>query len=232
MPEPRRRPLSRERILAAAIRLADENGIEALTMRKLARTLGVEAMSLYNHVAGKGDLVDAMADAVMGEIQLPEAGEWDDAIRTCAISANESLLRHPWACSAVLVPSKLSLADSPRLRYIEWLLRRLREADFSKELAYSAYHAIDSHILGFTMWQLAHASGVERFAAGRDMAAFVESFISDLRGRGFPHMAEHAEQHVAAPEGDGAREFAFALDLILEGLARARVTEESARRSA
>jgi AcrR family transcriptional regulator len=233
IPASRRKPLSRERILDAAIRLADESGIESLTMRKLARALGVEAMSLYNHVANKGDLVDAMADSVMAEIELPETGEWDEAIRTCALSANRALLRHPWACSAVLVPSNLSLGDSPRLRYMEWLLRRLREAGFPAGLVYSGYHAIDSHILGFTMWQLAHATGVEKFGAGRDLAALVESFVSQLRDNGFPHLAAHAEQHVAAPEGDGAREFAFALDLILDGLSRARVTEEGgARRSA
>src|ERR671932_2361042 len=120
MPRSRRKPLSRERVLDAAIRLADESGIESMTMRKLARALGVEAMSLYNHVESKGDLVDAMAESVMAAIELPETGEWDDAIRTCAQSANRALLQHPWACSAVLVPSKLSFGDSPRLRYMEW----------------------------------------------------------------------------------------------------------------
>src|SRR5437773_11077180 len=92
-------PLSRERVLEAAIRLADEGGIESLTVRKVARGLGVEAMSLYNHVANKGDLVDAMVDLVVGEIELPSTADWDGAIRQYAISAHEVLLRHPWACS-------------------------------------------------------------------------------------------------------------------------------------
>src|SRR3954453_8440813 len=94
-----RRRLSRERVLRAAIRLADEGGIESLTMRKLARTLGVEAMSLYHHVANKGDLVDAIVDVVVSEIELPETGEWDAAVRECAVSAHQVFLRHPWACS-------------------------------------------------------------------------------------------------------------------------------------
>src|SRR5256885_8563748 len=127
-----RTPLSRERVLQAAVRLADDGGIEALAMRKLARTLGVEAMSLYNHVANKGDLVDGIVDLVVSEIELPSAAEdWDVAIRECAISAHEALLRHPWACSLVMSPTTTRIPRTPRLRYMEWLLRRLREAGFS-----------------------------------------------------------------------------------------------------
>src|SRR5205809_5129785 len=151
-----RAPLSRDRVLQAAIGLADEGGIESLTMRKLARGLGVEAMSLYNHVANKGDLVDAMVDLVVGEIELPSTADWDGAIRQYAISAHEVLLCHPWACSLVMSPPTDRIRRSPRLRYVEWLLARLREAGFSAELTYHAYHALDSHILGFTMWQLGH----------------------------------------------------------------------------
>src|SRR5436190_10711218 len=143
-------PLSRERVLQAAIELADEGGIESLSMRKLARELGVEAMSLYNHVANKGDLVDAIADLVVSEIELPAAGEeWDVAVRTCAISAYETFMRHPWACGLVMSPTRARAVPAPRIRYIEWLLRCLREAGFSPELTYHAYHALDSHILGF-----------------------------------------------------------------------------------
>src|SRR6266498_408780 len=101
---PSRVPLSRERVLHAAIRLADQGGIEALTMRKLAQALGVEAMSLYNHVANKQDLVDGMVDLVVSEIELPATAEWDAAIREYAISAHGILLRHPWAPSLVMAP--------------------------------------------------------------------------------------------------------------------------------
>src|SRR5438876_12042574 len=101
-----RTPLSRKRVLDAAIRLADEGGIESLTMRKLARELGVEAMSLYNHVANKGDLVDGIVDLVVAEIELPDGtDDWAAAIRECAVSAHETFLRHPWACSLVLLPT-------------------------------------------------------------------------------------------------------------------------------
>src|SRR5215217_4101935 len=96
-----RRPLSRERIFAAAIRVADADGIESLSMRRLARDLGVEAMSLYNHVANKSDLVDGIVDVVLEEIELPADGEdWESAIRRCAISAHHVFVRHPWACSS------------------------------------------------------------------------------------------------------------------------------------
>src|ERR671938_650681 len=131
-PSRRRQPLTRERVLRTALRLADEGGIESLTMRKLARALGVEAMSLYNHVASKGDLVDAIVDVVVGEIELPAAADdWDVAIRKYAIAAHDVFLRHPWACSLAMSPTSTRTARTPRLRYMEWLLGRLREAGFS-----------------------------------------------------------------------------------------------------
>jgi AcrR family transcriptional regulator len=209
-----RPPLSRERVLQEAIRLADEKGIESLTMRKLARSLGVEAMSLYNHVANKGDLVDGIVDLVVGEIELPSNGEdWDAAVRRCAISAHDVLMRHPWACSLVMAPNSTRSAPEPRIRYMEWLLGTLREAGFSPALTYHAYHTLDSHIMGFTLWQLGHSAAAADFAA---------TFARDMRGRGYRYVAEHVDQHITAPSGDGAREFEFALDLILEGLGRAR----------
>lgn len=216
-------PLSRERVLHAAIRLADQGGIESLTMRKLAQALGVEAMSLYNHVANKGDLVDGIADLVVSEIELPSTAEdWDVAIRECAISAHEAFLRHPWACSLVMSPSSTRTAPTPRLRYMEWLLGRLREAGFSPELTYHAYHALDSHILGFTLWQLGHSAAAKDLGGGKDLADFAAAFVRELRAGDFPYLAEHVEQHVTAPSGDGEREFEFGLNLILDGLKRAR----------
>jgi AcrR family transcriptional regulator len=213
-------PLSRERVLDAAIRLADEGGIESLSMRKLARELGVEAMSLYNHVANKGDLVDTIADLVVSEIELPAATEeWDVAVRTCAISAYETFMRHPWACSLVMSPTGTRAARAPRMRYIEWLLGRFREAGFSPELTYHAYHAVDSHILGFTLWHLGHSAGAKAVAGDQDFADFAASLIEELRADGYPYLAEHAEQHLAGVEGE--REFEFGLDLILDGLKRA-----------
>ena len=219
----RRAPLNRERVLRAAMELADEAGIESLTMRKLARELGVEAMSLYNHVANKGDLVDGIVDLAVEEIDLPSAErDWDAAIRKCAISAHEALLRHPWACGLAILPTSTRSVRVPRLRYMEWLLRRLREAGFSPELAFHAYHTLDSHIFGFTLWQLGHMEGAKDIAAGEDPEEFVARFLREFRATGHPYFAEHVEQHLAEPPGEGAREFEFALDLILDGLQRAR----------
>ena len=215
-PQPRV-PLTRERVLDAAIALADEGGIEALTMRKLAQALGVEAMSLYNHVANKGDLVSAIVDLVVSEFELPEGGEdWETAIRRCAISAHDVLVRHPWACSLVLSPSGAPTAHTARMRYIEWLLGRLRDAGLSPELTYHGYHALDSHILGFTLWQLGHTAGTENQSLDELAAAFLEV----LEAGEFPHLAEHVHQHLAAGK-DGTSEFEFGLNLILDGLKRA-----------
>ena len=211
-------PLSRERVLEAAIALADAGGIDSLTMRKLAKKLGVEAMSLYNHVANKGDLVNAMVDRVVGEIELPAGADdtWEPAIRACAISAHEAFLRHPWACGPAMSPARSVTAPAARIRYIEWLLGRLRRAGFSADLTYHAYHALDSHILGFTMWQLGHAIP-DADAAKELMDSFFESFSPDE----YPYLMEHAAQHRDGTE-DGATEFEFGLDLILESLKRAR----------
>ena len=111
MPKPRRTPLTRERVLRAAVALADESGIESLSMRRLGQELGVEAMSLYNHVANKDDLLNGITDLVLREIDLPEAGDWKEALRRHAISAHDVLVSHPWACSLALSPDRNSTAS-------------------------------------------------------------------------------------------------------------------------
>src|ERR1700745_2257366 len=163
-PRPRK-PLSKERVLEQAIVLADKDGIDGLSMRKLGQALGVEAMSLYNHVASKGELVAAMVDSVIERFELPDdERRWDVAIRRCAISAHDLLIEPPWTCTLALVPGDMRVPGGPRVRYMEWLLRRLREAGFSAELAYSAYHTLDSHIFGFTLWQLGHVKAARMLA--------------------------------------------------------------------
>ena len=201
--------------------LADEGGIEALSMRKLAKDLGVEAMSLYNHVNNKGDLIDGMVDLVVREIELPADPDWEKAIRQCAISAYDTFLRHPWACSLVMAPGSVRLEENARLRYMEWLLGRLDEAGFSPELTYRGYHALDSHILGFTMWHLGHSAGGEDMTGGQALEDFVAKLVPQFRAAGYPRIAEHAEQHVSAPWRETVREFEFGLDLILDGLKKA-----------
>jgi AcrR family transcriptional regulator len=217
-----RKPLSRERVLEKAIALADKDGIEGLSMRKLGQSLGVEAMSLYNHVGSKGELVSGMVDRVVEQFELPDDGRWDQAIRRCALSAYDLLHDHPWACSLAVAPSDARFIGGPRIRYMEWLLRRLREARFSGELAYSAYHTLDSHIFGFTLWQLGHAEAARRtMPVDADLNEWAEGFIARMRPS-YPYLAEHAEQHMAAAPGDGRREFEFGLDLVLDGLKRLR----------
>jgi AcrR family transcriptional regulator len=219
-----RKPLSKERVLEKAIALADKNGIESLSMRKLGQALGVEAMSLYNHVANKGELVTAMVDWVVARFELPDdEPRWDAAVRRCAISAHDLLLEHEWACSLALVPSDVRTVSGPRIRYMEWLLRKLREAGFSADLSYSAYHTIDSHIFGFTLWQLGHASAARMMVRGEGetMEEWATRMLAEMRPR-YPYLAEHAEQHMSAGARDGRQEFEFGLDLILEGLKKRR----------
>src|ERR1051326_6334234 len=223
----RRKPLTKERVLEQAIALADADGIEALTMRKLGRALGVEAMSLYNHVANKGDLVAAMVDRIVEQFELPDdEPRWDVAIRRCAISAHDLLLEHQWACSLALLPSDTRVVGGPRIRYMEWLLRQLREADFSAELAFSAYHTLDSHIFGFTLWQLGHAKAARMLVPSGDknLEEWAARFLEQLRPQ-FPYLAEHGEQHMSAHAPDGRQEFEFGLDLVLDGLKKLRRKE-------
>src|SRR3954470_291612 len=217
-------PLNRDRVLKAAIRLADKEGIESLSMRKLAKSLGVEAMSLYNHVANKGDLVDGMVDVVIGEIELPPDTErWDAAIRAYAISTHDELIRHQWAGGLVVGVSAGGQPRASRIRHIEWLLRRLREGGFPPELAYHAYHAIDAHILGFTLWELGHYSAAERLEkrSEGDVQQFIRGLVDQLRADGNVYLAEHAEQHLSG-EFEGVSAFELGLDLLLDGLGRLR----------
>jgi AcrR family transcriptional regulator len=219
----KRKPLTKDRVLEGAIALADADGIEALTMRKLGQALGVEAMSLYNHVANKGELVAAMVDRVVEQFELPDdEPRWDVAIRRCAISAHDLLTEHRWACSLALLPSDTRMVGGPRIRYMEWLLRRLREAGFSAEIAYSAYHTLDSHIFGFTMWQLGHVKAAQMLAppGGENLEEWAARFLEQLRPE-YPYLAEHGEQHMTAG-ADGKHEFEFGLDLILDGLRKLR----------
>jgi hypothetical protein len=179
-------------------------------------------MSLYNHVDAKGDLVDSIVDLVFGEIELPgEEVGWRQAVRTCAISAHEVLLRHPWACGRAMGPPETTAPSfsGARIRYMDWLLGRLGEAGFSADLTYHGYHVLDSYVLGFTYWQLGHMAAAGAIAGGGDLAALAATFVPQLRAAGYPHLAEHAEQHLAPPSGKGS--FEFGLDLILDGLERA-----------
>lgn len=209
----RRTPLNRERVLRAAIDLADAGGIEALSMRRLAQELGVEAMSLYHHVANKSAILDAIVDMVVGEIELPPPdADWKSAIRTTALSAHQILVRHPWSASLVLSGSGLSMA---RLRYMDAILGALRRGGFTAEMTDHAYHALDSHIMGFTLWQVGMNLGSED-----DLKAMAGQFLARLSVEEFPYLAEHIEQHLKPDDPNEVGEFEFGLGLILDGLER------------
>ena len=205
-----RLPLSRERILAAAVDVADENGIESLTMRKLGETLGFEAMSLYNHVANKDDLLDGMIDLVLAETESPSAADdWDAAIRASAISVHEALRRHPWACNLLMAPGRVR---PTRLRYMDLLLGRLREAGFSAETTYHAYHVLDGHIFGFSLWETSHTYTAE------EVSNFVAKFAQTITVDAYPYLHEHAQQHFSEGPHREVSAFEFGLDLIVDGL--------------
>jgi AcrR family transcriptional regulator len=203
-------PLSRDRILRAALALVDEGGIESLTMRKLGQVLGFEAMSLYNHVANKDDVVDGILDLVLDESEPPSpAGDWHAAIRSSAISVHESLRRHPWACPLLMSPGRIRPA---RLRYVDSLLGRLREAGLSAETTYTAYHVLDGHIFGFSLWEASHSFNAAQVS---DMAA---EFARMIPVDAYPYLHEHGEQHLTEGPHRQVSAFELGLDLILDGL--------------
>jgi AcrR family transcriptional regulator len=204
-----RTPLSRERVLRAAMTMADERGIESLSMRKLADELGVKAMSLYNHVANKDDLIEGIVDAAWAEIALPSAeADWKTQIRELAVAAHETMLEHPWASGL-----RMSGAPGPaRLRYGDSLLGAFRNAGFSKDLTYHAYHIVESYIVGFT-------SQVENYrnVSQDDFSDVIERFMRGDFEAEFPHFTEHARQHIAEDHSD-VNAFVLGLDLMLDGL--------------
>ncbi len=206
--------LSKERVLRAAVALADERGITALSMRTLAQELDAGAMSLYHHVAGKDELLGGMVDLVVREIDPPDLeGEWKPAIRRSVVSFHDALRRHRWAASLMMTPDRVLPA---RLRYMDALLGRLRRAGFSADMTHHAYHALDSHIVGFALWQAGIA------AVAPNLPDLATTFLQRLPVDEYPYLIEHIEQHTKPDSPDGKTEFEFGLDLILDGLERLR----------
>ncbi|MGW7404152.1 TetR/AcrR family transcriptional regulator [Streptomyces sp. NPDC054833] len=208
-------PLSRQRVLHAAIALADQSGLDALTMRKLGEAVGVEAMSLYTHVANKEDLLDGMIDLVFSEIDLPsDEDDWKTAMRQRAISVRQVLSRHRWAIG--LMESRTSPGPAS-LRHHDAVLGCLRRAGFSVALTAHAYSALDSYIYGFTLQERSLP-----FDTPDQTAQLAQSILSQAAADQYPHLAELTAEHVLRPGYDYSDEFAFGLDLILDGLERAR----------
>jgi AcrR family transcriptional regulator len=209
--------LARERVLLAAIDLADEGGVAALSMRKLGQTLGVEAMSLYNHVTNKDDLLNGMIDLVFGEFGLPPQGvDWKTAMRQRAVSAREALSRHPWAIGLMESRSRPGPAT---LRHHDAVIGCLREAGFSVAMAAHAYSVLDSYIYGFALQQASMP-----FKTTEEVVEVAESILGHFPADAYPYLTELTFQYVLQPGYDFADEFEFGLDLMLDGLARLRDT--------
>ncbi|MGP3965524.1 TetR/AcrR family transcriptional regulator C-terminal domain-containing protein [Nonomuraea sp. 3N208] len=211
--QPRSR-LNRQRVLEAAIALADAHGIESLTMRKLGDKLGIEAMSLYNHVANKNDLMDGMIDTVFGEIDLPaDEGDWRTAMRRRAISARVALSRHPWAIGRM---ESRATPGPATLRHHDAVIGMLRRAGFSIVLAAHALSALDSYIYGFALQEKNLP-----FHATEKTAQVTQAIMARFTSGEYPHLTEMAVEHVLQPGYDYGEEFTFGLDLILDGLDKA-----------
>lgn len=210
-----RAPLSRDRVLAAAVAFADEHGLDSLTMRKLGEVLGVEAMSLYNHVTNKDDLLDGMTDVVFSEIELPSPGEqWKAAMRRRAMSAREVLARHRWAIA--LMQSRTTPGPAT-LRHHDAVIGSLRLAGFSIPATAHAVSVLDSYIYGFALQQASLP-----FETPEETVELAESIMSAMPADAYPHLVELAVEHVLQPGYDYAKEFEIGLDLILDALDRAR----------
>jgi AcrR family transcriptional regulator len=209
-------PLVRDRILHTAVLLADTGGISSLTMRKLGAAMGVEAMSLYHHVANKDQLLDGMVDRVFGEIELPMAGTgWRTAMTRRAFSAREVLSRHRWAIS--LMESRASPGPNT-LRHHDAVIGALRRGGFPVALAAHAFSAIDSYVYGFAMQESALP-----FDTAEETAELAQEIMGRFASGEYPHLTELTVEHVLQPGYDYGEEFAFGLDLILDGLERAAV---------
>jgi AcrR family transcriptional regulator len=201
-------PLTRERVLLAAVELADTRGIEALTMRNLGQELGVEAMSLYKHVADKEDILDGVADRIAAGFEVPSRDlEWREALRRSAISAHAILRRHPWASTVIESRSNLGPA---RLRYVDAVIGVMAAAGFPLPVIGRAFMALDSHIYGFTLQEAAWT-----FEAGDPAAA--EAFGRRLAGDDYPNILAMTRAVGDDPELTRV-DFTFGLDILLDGL--------------
>lgn len=203
--------LSKQRVVAEAIRLADRKGVHGLSMRRLAASLGAGAMSLYHYVANKDELLDAMIDVVFGEIELPpEDTDWQSAMRRRATSARQVLARHPWAIG--LMESRTSPGPA-NLRHREAVTACLRKAGFSVVMATHANWLLDSYVYGFALQEASLP-----FDTADELADLTEDvFLPQLPPNQFPYLNESAAALLAAGY-DPAEEFTFGLDLILAAL--------------
>jgi AcrR family transcriptional regulator len=213
---PDRAPLSRERVLETALALADQGGLEGLSMRKLGQALGVEAMALYYHFANKAALVDGLIDLVFGEIEVPAgSGDWKTEMRRRAISVRDALLRHRWAIG--LMESRRNPGPA-NLRHHDAVIGSLRAAGFDMAMAAHAYSALDSYIYGFALTKMSLP-----FQAGSapDVVEVAETMLAPFPDGSYPHLVAFITEHAMRPGYDFGDEFEYGLDLVLDGLEQA-----------
>jgi AcrR family transcriptional regulator len=215
--EQSRVPLSRQRVLAAAVALADQGGVDALSMRKLAQELGVVPMALYKHVANKDELLDGMIDVVVSEIDPPPSGtDWKTAIRRRVLSARRALLRHPWASRVI---ESRTTPTPTVLAYMDSMIGMFRAGGFSIDLTHHAMHAMGSRLLGFSQ---------ELFDDSVDLDPEATAVMVQQLAGTYPYITQlvtaitHDQGSVVGPGCDDQFEFEFALDLLLDGLQRLR----------
>jgi AcrR family transcriptional regulator len=219
-----REPLSKERVLHAAVAIADEHGVESLSMRRLAHELHVVPMALYKHVANKDELLDGMIDVVVAEIDPPRAQlDWRSAVRERILSARRALLRHPWASR---VMESRAEPTQTVLAYMDSMIAMFLAGGFSIDLTHHAMHAMGSRLMGFTQ---------ELFNDTTDADAEMEAAMYEAMARTYPSIFElyravtHDDASVVGPGCDDQFEFEFALNLLLDGLERLKTASPAER---
>jgi AcrR family transcriptional regulator len=211
--KPRRTPLSRDRVLKEALAIADADGLASLTIRTLANELGARPMSVYYHVANKEEILDGLVDLVFGEIELPVPGnDWRGEMERRAHSARAVLARHRWAIG--LLESRLTPGPA-NLRHHDTVIATLRSAGFSPALTAHAYALLDSYVYGFALQEAALP-----FEGPEGVGDVAEPIIELMTAGEYPHLVEMATSYYLQPGYDFGEEFAFGLDLVLDGLER------------
>jgi AcrR family transcriptional regulator len=222
---PHREPLTRDRVLQAALRLADQGGIEALSMRKLGQELGVEAMAVYYHIANKEEVLDGIVDLVFGEIELPAAGaDWKVAMRSRAISLHDVLAHHRWAIGMMEARQNPGPAN---LRHHDAVIGNLRSAGFDSPMVAHAYSLLDGYIYGFALTKMNLP-----FETPEEVEVATRRMLEPVAMDAYPNLVAFVSEHIMLPGYDFDDEFEYGLDVILDGLERAReVARPNAGRS-
>lgn len=208
----KRTPLSRDRVLRAALSVADRDGLGGLTIRALAKDLGVKPMSVYHHVAGKEEILDGIVDLVFGEMDLPSPhGRWRPEVSRRCHSARAVLRVHPWAIG--LLESRTSPGPA-NLQHHDTMLGVLRGAGFSLTASAHAYALLDSYVYGFALQEASLP-----FDDAEDVTVVASAIMAGIEAEDYPHLVEMAVDHVLQPGYDFADEFGFGLELVLDGVA-------------